>query len=161
MEEIWKPVLGYEGQYEVSNLGIIRSLKTNIILSPGFDRKYLVVCLRNNGKAKTHRVHNIVWESFNGVKGENNAIHHKDHNVYNNSLDNLEELSISEHNAIHKSEHAKPVIQYDLNNNYIREYNSVGEAEKETNIRRQSIRDCCYNKYGYRTAGGFIWKFKS
>lgn len=52
----------------------------------------------------------------------------------------------------------KEVLQFDLNGNFIREYMSLGEAERQTNIFFTSIGACCASKR--KTAGGFIWKFK-
>jgi group I intron endonuclease len=53
--------------------------------------------------------------------------------------------------------HNKRINQYDLNNNFIKTFDSITNAAKETNNNRQSIGKCCNNKY--KTAGGFIWRF--
>lgn len=160
MKEIWKPVLGYEGLYEASNLGKVKSLRTNRILSPCSDGKYLIVCLYNNGP-KTIKVHKIVWEAFNGLKPKNMDIHHDDRDVNNNSLINLLLINKDEHNKLHNQEHYKAVVQFDLNNNYIGEYESIAKASRETGVQRQSIRDCCSHKYGFNTAHGYRFMFKS
>lgn len=54
----------------------------------------------------------------------------------------------------------KPVLQYDLNGNFIKEWISASEVQKELGISQSAISACCRNKYGYKTAGGYIWKFK-
>jgi hypothetical protein len=48
-KEIWKPVVGYEGLYEVSSFGRVKSLKRNIILKTVLHNGYLIVSLRHNG----------------------------------------------------------------------------------------------------------------
>lgn len=94
MKEVWKDVVGYEGYYEVSNLGRVRSLGHDAwhkgkILKPSFDgkRNYLFVGLHKNGKATQRNVHRLVAETFiqnpdnlpcvnhiNEVKADNRAI---------------------------------------------------------------------------------------
>jgi len=54
---------------------------------------------------------------------------------------------------------SKIVLQFDLNNNFIKEFESGGEAERHTNISSSSILKCCNNKR--KTAGKYIWKFKN
>lgn len=95
-KEIWKPVVGYEGLYEVSNLGRVRSLNyngtgTKGTLSEATNKcgyKYLVLC--NNGKRKHHLVHRLVAGAF--LINPNNLpqVNHKDEHKDNNCIDNLE-----------------------------------------------------------------------
>jgi len=54
----------------------------------------------------------------------------------------------------------KPVIKLSLNNEFIQEYSSLGEAALDTGAKRNSIGCVCANKIGYKSAGGFKWKFK-
>lgn len=55
----------------------------------------------------------------------------------------------------------KPVNQYDMNNNFIKEWSSTIEVEKVLHIDRAMISSCCNQKRGYKSAGGFIWKYKA
>ena len=112
MEEIWKDVKGYEGKYQVSNLGRVKSLdrvvnhngsKTRTfpekILKPNkvaFD--YLQVTLYKNGKRKCKYIHNLVMESFVGEKLEGYEVNHIDEDKSNNKLTNLEYLTRKENN---------------------------------------------------------------
>jgi len=85
MSEEWRSVLGFEGLYEVSNLGRIKSkIRTNVkILTPEVTRKgYLRVSITKNGKAIRKLIHNIVAESFIGTKV--GVVNHKDLNKSNN-----------------------------------------------------------------------------
>lgn len=87
------PVKGYEGLYEVSNSGKVRSLKFGKVkeLSPGGNsRGYLIVSLYKECKCKQFLVHRLVVESFIGEIPEGLIVNHKDENKQNNNVDNLE-----------------------------------------------------------------------
>lgn len=93
--ETWKPVLGYEGLYEVSDMGRVKSVPRPStrggILKPSVSKKcYLRVNLCKNGKQKTYNVHILVWEAFKGKVPDGNEIDHLDGNPKNNRLDNLD-----------------------------------------------------------------------
>lgn len=113
-DEIWKPVIGYEGRYEVSNKGRVRSLpkyraKESIVLKQYVSKAngYCYVQLSDeNHNIKTHRVHKLVIEAFtdyrsNGYKYPYIVINHIDENKANNRLDNLEVCS--QYENLHKS----------------------------------------------------------
>ena len=101
-EEIWRPVVGYEGLYEVSNTGRVRSLDRYVrcksyrlhkgkVLSPGKDKDgYLFVVLSCNGKHKTIAVHKLVAQAFIPNPDDLPIINHKDEDKTNNRVDNLE-----------------------------------------------------------------------
>lgn len=93
MIEIWKDIPGYEGKYQVSNTGEIRSLKFGKIkiLKQYTDKcGYNVLTLSENGKRKNHFVHRLVAMTF--IPNPNNLpqVNHKDENKANNCVDNLE-----------------------------------------------------------------------
>ena len=93
MEEIWKPIKGYESLYEVSNLGRVKSLKwgkERILRTDKSNNGYLRVVLCKDGKKKKYLVHRLVCESF--LPNSNNLpeVNHKDENKTNNKVDNLE-----------------------------------------------------------------------
>lgn len=92
MKEVWKDIKGYEGLYQVSNLGNVKSLKFNKekILIPLFDKNYLFIQLWKNGKYKRYKVHRLVAEAFIPNTNEYSCVNHKDENKQNNCVDNLE-----------------------------------------------------------------------
>lgn len=104
LQEVWVPVAGYEGRYEVSSLGRVRSLNYNktkglvIVLSPGSDRGgYLFYGLCLKGKVKPHKGHRLVAEAFIAKPEKDNlCVNHKDGNVKNNRVENLEWMTLVE-----------------------------------------------------------------
>nr|DAQ31525.1 MAG TPA: homing endonuclease [Caudoviricetes sp.] len=102
MQEIWKDIEGYEGLYQVSNFGRVKSLDRyvlrnentlfvkGIVLSQLNNRGYLTVRLCNSGKYKNYLVHKLVANAF--IHNDNNysEINHIDENKHNNYVDNLE-----------------------------------------------------------------------
>lgn len=103
LKEKWKPVVGYEGLYEVSNLGRVKSLERHIVARQ-YNRKldehilhtydngrgYQILSLNKDGQQTNHKVHRIVAEAF--IPNPNNypVVNHKDGNKKNNNVDNLE-----------------------------------------------------------------------
>ena len=116
MEEIWKDIKGYESQYQVSNLGRVKSLdrilkynngaiynKIGLILKQNKHKNgYYAVGLSSNNLIKTYKVHTLVAIAFLNHKpcGSKKVINHKDFNKSNNNVENLEIVS-SRENSIH------------------------------------------------------------
>lgn len=113
MSEIWKPVLGFEKFYEVSNLGRVKSLYRHIkrsdgtdlrlnerILKPGLSgypgSQYYMVVLTAKGKKRTAKVHRLMCESFYGIDSTKKYVNHIDGNKQNNLISNLEWCTSSE-----------------------------------------------------------------
>ena len=171
MKEIWKDIIGYEGLYQVSNLGRIKSLPRNgtvkeqKILKQTLDTNgYLTIGLHKNNKAKKINIHRIVAETFVANINNYNIINHKDGNKQNNRVDNLEWCT-QKHNikeairlGLQIPYNKKPVFQYDKNGNFIKKYNSVCEAERKTKIFQSNISKCCLKQR--HSAGGFVWRYK-
>ncbi len=90
MNEIWKDIAGYEGLYQVSNLGRVKSLKKEIIMKVNPDKNgYLTLCLSVNRKESNKRIHRLVAEAFIPNPKNLPYVCHKDDNPENNSVDNL------------------------------------------------------------------------
>lgn len=173
MEEIWKPVVGFEGLYEVSCLGRVRSLDKIVRYSRGIDnfarRKgkllspkvantgyHEVVLIGHNGSRNNKRVHRLVAEAF--IPNPNNypIINHKDENKLNNLVSNLEWCTVR-YNVEEYSKKRNLIYQYDLSGNLIREWNSITRAGESVNGDRTGVQHCCAGKL--KTYKNFIWTY--
>lgn len=159
-KEIWKDVVGYEGLYQVSNLGRIK--RKDHILYKTLRNYYGVKLCKNNIKCFKY-IHRIVAQAFIPNPENKSQVNHIDGNKLNNCVDNLEWVTRSENTkhaykiGLEKPTKISPVIQYDLKGNKIKEYESIKEAKKK-NKKCSKISDCCSGKR--KTAGGYIWKYK-
>ena len=166
MTEIWKDIKGYEGLYQVSNKGEIKSLNYNHtgkekILSKNIVNGYYQTILFKKC-VKTLTIHRLVAEAFIENKENKPYINHIDCNKLNNCVENLEWCTPSE-NIQHALKHnlikTKKVNQYSLDGKLIKTFKSVREAERETGILHNNISKCCNNIPWYKTAGGYKWSF--
>lgn len=106
-EEIWKDIFGYEGYYQVSNLGRIKNFKTNKILKPCVSRKYCHISLYKEGKVKIYNISYLVLFSFVGDKKVNEECYYIDGDYFNNKLDNLKWIPKSDNPLRKMSEELK------------------------------------------------------
>lgn len=169
--EQWKPIENYEGLYEVSSLGRIKSLprwKQNHskleyieekILKQGFNGKYYHVRLSKDGKVKIYLIHKLVAEAFLDNPNNYPCVNHKDENKLNNNVNNLEWCTQKYNCNYGKRNNClrKRIGQYDLQENLIREWQGMRVASRELNICYSSIYKCCKGKL--KTAGNFIWRY--
>lgn len=170
MKEIWKDIPGYETLYQASNLGRIRSLynrggKYNI-LRQQIKRGYYQVGLRKDGIRKWHQVHRLIAFAFIPNAEMHPVVNHKNENKLDNRVENLEWCTVSYNNTYGDrikrviSKTSKPVLQYDLAGNFIKEYPSLREAGNSINVKSlANISQCCSGKY--KQANGYIWRYKS
>jgi hypothetical protein len=101
--EVWKKIPGYEGLYDVSTLGRVRSLKRGIIMKPGKHKTgYLQVNLRRGGKYATEKIHRLMAMAFLGLRGskDERVVNHIDGNRSNNMIWNIEIVTRSENSSI-------------------------------------------------------------
>lgn len=181
--EIWKPVKGYEGFYEVSNFGKIKSVavfshtagkvvmrKIPMVLKPETTHDgYKRVLLSLFGKKKKYSVHRIVAAAF--IPNPNNypVVNHKDEDTANNKADNLEWCTAkynSNYGTLPKriSERckndpriSKEVVQFSIDGDIINTFPSINEASRQTGAPAEVISRCCKRKA--RTSGGFRWAY--
>lgn len=175
--ETWKDVVGYEGLYQVSDEGNVRSLNYNRtgkqkIMKPRNNGSgYLLVGLCKDGKVKQMLVHRLVAQAFVPNPQGLETVNHRDEVKTNNAASNLEWLSMRDninygtHNQraveanINNPKTSKPVQQLDKQGNLLATYPSAHEAERVTGILQPSICNCCNGKYKYKSAGGYIWRY--
>ena len=170
INEIWKPVVGWEDCYMVSSMGRVKSLDRWVnsksgslrfskgkILSHNIDKDgYHSVTLCVDNKVKKMRVHRLVAETFLPNPKNYPIINHRDENPSNNILDNLEWCDISYNTAYSCG---KPVLQLTKEGKIIKLWNTAIDAQNDLNIDHSQISACCKNKPKYYTAGGFKWMY--
>ena len=167
--EQWKPVRGFEGLYEVSTTGRIKSLpkvgsRCEKLLKQrdnGFG--YLICQFMKNNKRITMSTHRAVALAFIPNPDNKKQVNHKDGNRHNNSVENLEWCTNSE-NQLHKFH----VLGYKCPSRAKRKvvccetgivYSCAYSASRATGVSRCNIFNVASHYYGFRTAGGFHWEF--
>ena len=170
MKEIWKDISNYEGLYQVSNLGNVRSLDRTIIQKNAFGNMkehnykgknlkliedkdgYLRVNLKKGKNIKQYGVHilvanefvedktkfkSMIYENKKDIDINKLQVNHKDENKQNNEINNLE-LCTNAYNINYGSRSSK-IIQTDINNNFIRIWDSVKRASIDLKMSRNTI----------------------
>jgi len=169
--EIWKPVNGYEGIYEISNLGRVKSLNyrrtgnEKILKQVKKTKGYLALTLYKNGSYKQHRIHRLVADAFIPNPDNLPQVNHIDEDVTNNRVDNLEwcdnKYNCNYGNRTKRSatSHYKKINQYDLDGKFIKTWSSIKNIESELGFYGSKISDCCRgrNKTSYK----YIWRYAS
>lgn len=182
---VWKDALGYEGLYQVSNTGKIKSLfRYKKELKPNITRGgYATVELFKDKKSKRLLIHRIVAFAFIENASNLPQVNHIDENKLNNNVENLEWQTAKENmnygtrlerqikntdfsKNIYKENArkngkvvSKSVLQFDKMGNFLNRYDSGKEASKKTNLNHSHIMECCAGKR-YKSVGGFIWKYE-
>ena len=169
MKEIWKDIAGYEGLYQISNIGMIKSLcngKERILKAGNNGLGYMFVYLCNDGKKKMYYIHRLLAEAFIPNPDNLPTVDHIDRNRTNNTVENLrwatqkEQIANSNRTnqkiAVAKS-NSIPVSQYTKSGVFVATYTSGLEAERQTGICNQNISHCLKGRY--KSAGNYIWKY--
>lgn len=178
-KEEWKDIPNYEGLYKISNLGRIKSLER--IVARGYRRKekilkplinprgYYKIQLCKQSIVKQYSIHRLVWEAFNGQIPENMQVNHINEIKTDNRLSNLNLMTAKENlNWGTRNERSakkringkcsKPVLQFTLDDDLIKEYASVMQVERELGFANSNIIKCCNGKY--KQAYNYKWKYK-
>lgn len=216
--EIWKDIKGYEGLFQVSSNGVIRSLDRYLPMPNGGEKLvkgrvikqyitpngYMVVILgKTHNDRKRKYVHRIIAEHFPEICGkwfEECQVDHINCVRQDNRATNLKVCTASEnannpltlkrqsikklgkkmpigfgdkisslmkgrtHTQCTKEKIRKkisiPILQFSLDGKLVRKWNSAIEVERELNIAHSQITACCKKRKNYKTAGGYIWKYK-
>lgn len=171
ISEVWKPVPGYEGLYEASSLGRIRSLgngrnvKGRILVQVFGNTEYLRVCLYKNKTKSMKSVHRLVYSAFYGPIPPGMEVNHINEDKTDNRLENLNLMTRTENNnwgsrnTKSAAAQSKPVIQYSLTGDYIATYDSPKTAASIIGVDCSAIRACARGAKHYNTAGGYKWRY--
>lgn len=167
MKEAWKNITGYEGKYQVSNIGNVRSLSyrgTGVV-------KALTPKKNNCGRlwvelqGKPFLIHRLVALEFIPNVKDYPEINHKDGNPQNNNVDNLEwctgeynkKVYVENNTCGRPKTRTKPINQLDLSGNVVKRWKDSRSITKETRMSQTSITQCCDGKR--KTAYGFKWQY--
>lgn len=175
MKETWKDISGFEGLYQVSNTGKIKSFcrKKTKILVPGIHRGYERVILSKNNIRRYASVHRLVAEAFVPNPEGKPQVNHIDENTRNNNANNLEWVTSKENinwgtGLERRSYHqrstqprCKAVYQYDRSLNLINIFSSCHEAARQTGYLRSGIAHSCNKKRGFKTYKGYVWEYET
>lgn len=187
MKQLWRQIEGYEW-YQVSNTGLMKSIgrkivvnrrsclyerhQKKIILKPYLDKDgYKTVQLYDEQKRMKHfRVSRLVAKAFIANPMRFPEVNHKDLDRTNDSVENLEWCS-QKYNVNYKDapirsglkrrnnkSQSKPIVQYTKSGLFVREFPSIIEAKRLTGINASHICQTCLGNY--KSAGGYIWKYK-
>lgn len=180
MEEVWKAVKGYEGLYEVSNSGKVRTLPhtTNGITVPSTELKtsmhkshrYIRLRLYKNGESKDYMLHRLVAQAFVPNPCNKPQINHIDGDRANNSASNLEWCTQAENNRhaidmglqnpwIMIQARKKKILQISMSGEVVKEWESMTEAAKALGLQVSNISHCCKGRI--KSTGGYKWQLSS
>lgn len=188
MQEEWRDIVGYEGMYQVSNLGNVKRLKDQIFVIDDKQRRQYTKIINekilhqfadNNGykivniNAKRTRVHRLVAEAFLCNCEQKPFVNHKDGNKSNNNVANLEWCTASE-NTLHAyatglldlhgfyektEEHKRKIVMCDDSGKVIKRFNSITDAFAFFGEKyRGAITEVCQGKRQHYK--GYRWKYE-
>lgn len=170
--EEWRDIKGFEGWYQVSNFGRIKSLNRPFkpgdkILHPTLkDDGYMKVSLLGGrSKGKNMLIHRLVAEAFLPNPDNLPIINHKDENKSNNHVENLEWCTYRYNTmyspsigcTLNRNDMSKPILQFSLDGDFIKEYPSVAEAARQLGVSATSISHACHGKV--KQSHGFKWTY--
>ena len=153
-----KDIKGYEGLYAITPEGEVWSYKRKKFLVLIADKKgYLRVNLCKDGKVKHYRIHRLVAEAYIPNPDNLPQVNHKDENKANNCIQNLEwcDAKYNSNYGTRNEKFKKPILRYDLNGNFIKEWPSATDVGKEAN---DNICKCLKGKQ--KSAYGYKWVYK-
>lgn len=178
--EVWKPIKGFDGFYEVSNLGRVKALERVVVDSNGNARiykerlkafklnhegGYLQVQLWQNGCPSLVSVHRLVAETFIPNPQNLLQVNHKNENKLDNRAANLEWCT-PKYNSNYgtakertRRSNLKPVIQRTKDGDFVCCYPSIGDAAKALGVSFSLISACCLGRR--KSGGGYLWSFEN
>lgn len=176
-QEIWKDIEGYEGKYQVSNMGRVRSLgrevyhgrfhkfqKERVLRGNLLPQGYYQVLLSKNGRPKPFRIHRLVAMAFVEGYKEGLVVNHKNEIKADNRAENLEWVTQQQNvncgTVIERRVDAYSTIveQRTKDGALVATYKNTVEAAKATGFNASNIGDCCRDER--KTHHGFKWNYK-
>ena len=151
--------------YTISDKGEIVNTNTNKELK-GYIRKdgYVIISLSKGGKKYKCYLHRLVAETFIPNPDNLPQVNHKDEAKTNNCVSNLEWITPKDNcnygtrNERQGLGHSKPIEQYDLDGNLIKEWDSAAQVERDLGFNHQNISKCCLGQQ--KTAYNYKWRYK-
>ena len=151
--------------YTISDKGEIVNTNTNKELK-GYIRKdgYVIISLSKGGKKYKCYLHRLVAETFIPNPDNLPQVNHKDEDKTNNCVSNLEWITPKDNcnygtrNERQGLGHSKPIQQYDLEGNFIKEWDSAAQVERDLGFNHQNISKCCLGQQ--KTAYNYKWRYK-
>ena len=180
MIEEWKDIEGFEGVYQISSMGRVRSLKfgKERILKLNNSNGYLYVLLRKNGKPINLSIHRLVATYFIPNPENKPEVNHKNCKRGDNRVENLEwctrkenvnnPLTLKKRSGENHPKptlgkrgvfaiNTKPIVQLTKKGEIIHWWNSITVASERTGIYQSSISLCCTGKY--KSANGYKFMY--
>lgn len=175
--EEWRDAAGYEGLYQVSDQGRVKSLERTYIdksgrkqtvkeriLKPFLTKKgYLLVGLHNGGKRKTFKVHRLVCTAFHENPENKPCVNHINEDKTDNRAVNLEWCTVKENNNYGSrnersaKNRSKSVGQYSLDGKLIKIWPSTIEVQRQMEFDNGNIGKAARGKL--KTSYGFVWRY--
>lgn len=166
-EETWKDIDGFQGLYQISNMGRVRSIPRKFsrnangyyVLKGSFDTGgYPQVCLRKNGRNYTKKIHSLVARAFIPNLNGYREINHIDEDKTNNHVENLEwctrEYNINYGSRTEKTSHK--VAQYTLDGKLVNTFPSIREASRY--MGKKYPANIAFAVTNNRQAFGYLWR---
>lgn len=169
--EEWRDIEGYEGLYQVSDWGRVKSLERIVHrpikgdyskkehISNGWvnsSNKHIMIELQG----KPYYVHQLVANAFVPNPNNNDVVHHIDFNPQNNAAENLIWMSDNDHRKLHgeivRNTLSKKVYQYTLDGEFVKEWESVIEAARALEFNQGNISNCCNGGYYSKERGKWV-----
>lgn len=169
-EEIWKDIKGYEGHYQISNTGRVKSLDRYVASKNGSLRKekekirkthldkygYLYVILCKQGVSEKMLLHRLVAEAFLPNPNALPVVNHKNEKRDDNRVENLEWCTV-QYNVRYSC--SISIIQLSKDNKIIKIWDVISDAANYVKCCKGHIIKCCKKKPKYNTAGGYKWRY--
>lgn len=175
--EVWKSINGYNGLYEISSIGRVKSVERFVEVTSKLGKKYarhlkekildatkdrwgyLYVSLSKNGLEEKRKIHQLVAEAFIPNPYGYDDIHHINHDKTNNRIENLMWMNGNEHNAMHMKESlSKRIDQIDcITGEVLHQWESAMDAKRALGYSQGHISDCARGEI--KSYKNYVWKY--